>query len=123
MRLTRGSDFKAVYRARVRAAVGPLVVWAAPNEAGRWRLGLAVSRRVGTAVVRNRIRRCVREAFRLRQHELAACAGGADGYDLVVNVRRHEPLAPADYEKALLEAVRSIHGKWSSPKKQRTEQG
>ncbi len=42
-----------------------------PNDLGHARLGMAVSlRTAGTAVRRNRIRRCVRESFRLQQHLL-----------------------------------------------------
>jgi ribonuclease P protein component len=42
-----------------------------PNDCGHARLGMAVGLRVaGTAVRRNRIRRCVRESFRLHQHLL-----------------------------------------------------
>jgi ribonuclease P protein component len=44
------------------------------NSVGRPRLGMAVSMRTaGSAITRNRVRRVVRESFRLRQHELPAC--------------------------------------------------
>jgi len=53
----------------------------APNELGHARLGLAIAARaVGNSVARNRIRRLVRESFRLRQHELPAA-------DLVISAR------------------------------------
>lgn len=49
-----------------------------PNEMGYARLGLAISKRkIKKAVVRNRIKRLVRESFRLSQHQLA-------GIDIVV---------------------------------------
>lgn len=60
---TRG-EFQRVFR-RGRRVDGPgFLLVAAANDAGRARLGLAVSRRVGSAVVRSRARRILREAFR-----------------------------------------------------------
>jgi ribonuclease P protein component len=71
---------------RVRAAgrswAHPLAVLvAAPNDLDRFRLGLSVSKRVGSAVVRNRVRRRIREIVRLRQHDLTP------GFDLLFIAR------------------------------------
>ncbi len=110
LRVIRSRDFNAVYQARVRTSVGPLVVWAAPNDVGHCRLGLAISRRVGSATARNRIRRLIRESFRLLQHELPA---EPRGYDLVVSVRRHATLSLSGYQEALGKAVRTLHRTWS----------
>jgi ribonuclease P protein component len=52
-----------------------LVLYVAPNELGRVRVGITVSSRVGKAVVRNRVRRRLREALRARLDRLAP---GAD---------------------------------------------
>jgi ribonuclease P protein component len=53
-------------------------VYARRNDLGHGRLGMTVARRVSTAAVaRNRIRRQIRESFRLHQHELP-------GLDIVV---------------------------------------
>src|ERR1043165_688481 len=84
-RLTHAREFDAVYDAKVRKVRGPITLFALPNTLGHSRLGLAVSARVGGAVVRNRWKRVVREAFRLRQHELPRSESG--GYDLIVSVR------------------------------------
>ena len=65
-------------------------------------MGLAISRRAGNAVVRNRIRRRLREAFRLLQHDLLPAGRG---YDLVIGVRRHEPKTSAQYMQALRQAA------------------
>src|SRR6476620_9324064 len=101
------SEFSAVYEARVRESRGPLMVYALPNTLGYPRLGMSVNRKVGTAVRRNRIRRLIREAFRLLQHDLP------QGYDLVVVVRPHEPLILAEYQKLLLATLVRLHNTWS----------
>jgi ribonuclease P protein component len=61
-RLTRQEEFAAVRARGIVARSGAIVVAALPG--GERRLGLAVSSRVGGAVVRNRIKRLIREFFR-----------------------------------------------------------
>lgn len=41
-----------------------------PNPAQKRRVGFAAGKRLGGAVVRNRVKRLLREAYRMRQHEL-----------------------------------------------------
>lgn len=105
-RLTHAREFQAVYGARCRKALGPLVVHGRPNGLPHPRLGLSVSRKVGAAVVRNRLKRLIREAFRIMQHDFPR------GYDLIVVVRPHEPLNLAAYQHLLHKAVRQIHQEW-----------
>jgi ribonuclease P protein component len=70
-----------------------LIVWAR-EEAGAARLGIVASRKVGSAVVRNRAKRLVREAFRATRELWMS------GIDLVVIVRRSlDKMKLADVEQ------------------------
>jgi ribonuclease P protein component len=65
-RLSRSADFERVYRHGRSKANSYLVLYAFPredNDASSPRLGLSVSRRVGGAVDRSRVKRVLREAF------------------------------------------------------------
>jgi ribonuclease P protein component len=80
-RLRRKSDFDAAYARGARFGNGFFGVTAKNNDLAAPRLGLAVAVKVaGGAVGRNRIRRIIRESFRLHQLELPAV-------DLVVSAR------------------------------------
>lgn len=72
------AEFDHVYNSQAFAADDVLVVKLAATASETTRLGLSVSRKVGNAVVRNRWKRLIREAFRLAQHDLPA------GIDIVV---------------------------------------
>ncbi len=70
-RLRSAADFERVYRSGTRAGDGCFAVNALANELGHARLGMSVSvRSVGNAVRRNRVRRIIREVFRLRRASL-----------------------------------------------------
>ena len=81
LRVRAKIDFDRIYAARRHAGDGLMVVNAADNGLDHPRLGLAVGRVVGNAVVRNRWKRLLREAFRLERLALPA------GLDLVVRPR------------------------------------
>jgi ribonuclease P protein component len=76
---TRG-DFKRVFGRGKSAAGGLFVVYAVENGAESSRLGLSVSKKVGNAVVRSRVKRLVKEALRVK-------VGVLGGYDFVVIAR------------------------------------
>jgi len=103
LRLRHALEFDAVYAGKTRESRGPLTVFAIPNTLKHPRLGLSVGRKVGTAPKRNRIKRLLREAFRLLQHDLPV------GYDVVINVRPHELALLADYQRMLSAAMVKLH--------------
>ena len=71
MTVKENYEFRRIY-AKGRSGVSPyLVVYVRPNRRGRNRLGVTVSTKLGHAVVRNRVRRRLREIFRLNQGEEA----------------------------------------------------
>lgn len=81
-RLSRSAEFERVYRQGRSIANRHLVLYTFPNESSaRPRLGLSVSRKVGGAVQRNRVKRLLREAFAHAESELAG------GQDVVVVAR------------------------------------
>jgi ribonuclease P protein component len=79
IRLTRRSDFQKVYKSGRRARGSYFVVFYDQNHLAYSRFGMTVSRKLGSAVRRNRIRRIFREALRFHQRE------AMPGFDFVFN--------------------------------------
>jgi ribonuclease P protein component len=84
LRLRKRRDFQRVRARKCSAADSLFVLYVCENGLDFSRLGLVVPKRVGNAVFRNRIKRLLREAFRLTLRELPA------GYDAVCIARRGE---------------------------------
>ena len=79
-RLLRRREFLAVQERGTRLVAGRYVVLALPSESGHARLGITVSSKVADSVVRNRVKRWLREAFR-------AASPALPPFDLVVIAR------------------------------------
>ena len=102
MTVKENYEFRRLY-AKGRSGVSPyLVVYVRPNRRGRNRLGVTVSPKLGHAVVRNRVRRRLREIFRLNQ------GGLAQGYDMILVARTRA--VGAEYRE-LERAFLSVCGK------------
>ena len=106
-RLTRSSDFQRVYRQGSSTASRFLVLHYFAQPAGvvraEPRLGLSVSKKLGGAVVRNRVKRLLRETFR----ECAARLPGNYDYVLIARPQLTELLDGPD-KGAVPAAVRDV---------------
>lgn len=72
-RVGQKAVFERLLRSGTRRSVGGYVFYYEHRVAGPPRLGILISRKhAASAVQRNRIKRCIREAFRLEQHSLGA---------------------------------------------------
>jgi ribonuclease P protein component len=69
-RLLKKSDFSQCYGGGKRSFSARFVFFVLPAGGACWRLGLSVSRKVGGAVQRNRVKRLLREFFRINQAKL-----------------------------------------------------
>lgn len=79
--LKLNKDFRRLYYRGKNIACGYVVVYVQKNRLRGNRLGITCSKTVGKAVVRNRIKRLIRESYRLSEPQLK------NGYDIVIVAR------------------------------------
>ena len=96
-------EFRRIYR-RGRSAVSPyFVVYCLKNRAGASRLGVTVSKKLGHAVVRNRVRRRIREIYRLNRDKMRP------GWDVIVVGRGRSAAGPyRKMNEAYLDCLRRL---------------
>jgi len=107
--LRRPSEFRRVYERRRSVSDGWLIVYACENQLPHLRLGLSVSRKFGSAVRRNRLRRLYREVFRLTRSEMPV------GMDLVLIPRSPEVPALVELQRSLPRLVKQLARKLVTP--------
>ena len=102
--LRRSRDFARVYELKQRAGDGHLLIFAALNpESDRTRIGFSISKKQGNSVRRHRLRRLLREAYRLSQHDVP------EGLDLILIPRIGSDSTLEDYQSSLVRLSRKLH--------------
>ena len=90
-------EFRRVYNRGKSAATSCLVVYCRPyRTADRNRLGITVGTKIGKAVVRNKIRRRIKEIYRLNEEKLKS------GYDIVIVARVRRDAMYRELERDIL---------------------
>ena len=74
-------DFTRVYKMGKSLANKLLVLYYLPNDNNSIRIGLSISKKVGISVVRNKIRRLIKENIRLNLQNIK------EGYDIIIIAR------------------------------------
>jgi len=96
-RITKTSRFRAIYQQGDWKASRNFTTITCPNDQGIKRLGITVSKKAGNAVRRNRIKRLVREFFRLNKVLFP------EGCDVVVMAKKNMPAL--SYQEACRELM------------------
>jgi ribonuclease P protein component len=102
MRLSGRESYAAIFARGLVATDSTLVIHALTNDLSFTRIGLSVSKKVGTAPTRNYWKRCIREAFRRNRTKLPT------SLDIIVRPRRG---ARPDYiaiELALVQLLKRL---------------
>ena len=100
--LRSARDFERVYSLKCKGADGVLLLFVARNSAQVTRIGLSVSKKHGGAVERNRLKRLLREAFRLERHQFPS------GLDLIAIPLTAERASLAAYRQSLVGLVKRL---------------
>ncbi len=83
--LKENKDFRRIYARGRSYATGLLVTYVMKNRCGKVRIGITTGKKIGKAVLRNRSRRIIREAF------YSISDNVKPGYDLVFVARSRTP--------------------------------
>ena len=99
MRVTKKKDFDAIYASTQCRRTKNLTIHARQNGESLTRLGLSVPKKIGNAVIRNSVKRKIREAFRHVYDSIPL------GYDIVVTLHKDGDLKREAYEELLVSVL------------------
>lgn len=102
LRLRNRQDFNRIYRGGRSFANGQFVVyWSRQPKVEQFRLGVSVSKKLGNAVVRNRMRRVMKEIVRLNAGKIAPHA------DFILIARKPAvEMKTKDLERSIMHVLR-----------------
>jgi ribonuclease P protein component len=100
VRIVCRSDYQKLYKTGRRISSERFVMFSRENVSGRSRLGITVSRKVGSAVIRNRVKRLFREIFRKSYGQIPG------RIDIVVNAK--PGCAEVGYEELRVEFLAAV---------------
>ncbi|MGB9812600.1 MAG: ribonuclease P protein component [Thermovenabulum sp.] len=103
LRLTKNFEFNVVYK-KGRRMVCPLFsMYIKKNKIGYSRFGISVSKKIGKSVVRNKIKRRIKEALRKNYSNIKP------GYDIVISARKDISIADFhEIEKNIVELLKNM---------------
>lgn len=104
-RLLKRSEFIKVQRLGKKVATGSMIILFYPSKFGSTRLGIAVSKKVGNSVTRNRLKRLIREAYRKNK------AWFRSSMDYVIIPKR---IKTEIYYRNILEELNACRRRWGT---------
>ncbi len=103
-RLRKNLEFKRVYSARKNYWNRNLTLYVKKNNLEESRFGITITKKIGNAVVRNRIRRRIKEIYRLNFYRIK------DGYDLVFIPKKNvQEISYEQLESAMIHILKISH--------------
>ncbi|TJX13666.1 ribonuclease P protein component [Tissierella creatinini] len=100
-RIRKNLEFKRVYSGGKNYWNRNLTLYIKKNNLDESRFGITITKKIGNAVVRNRIRRRIKEVYRLNFHKIK------DGYDLVFIPKKNvQEISYKQLESAMLHILK-----------------